>query len=55
VMESYESESKSSGWDKTFKYKTRSDGILTEDKLIGRLTEMTAQADARSIGKYCQK
>ena len=55
VMESYESESKSSGWDKTFKYKTRSDGILTEDKLIARLTEMAAQADARSIGKYCQK
>ena len=55
MLEAYESESKSSGWDKTFKYKTRSDGILTEDKLIARLTEMSDQADARSVGKYCQK
>lgn len=55
TMSSYESESKSSSWDKTLKYKTRNDGIMNETKLIARLTEMGEQAEDRSIGKYCQK
>jgi hypothetical protein len=55
MLELYQSESKSSGWDKTLKYKTRNDGILTEAKLIAKLTEMASQADERSVGKYCQK
>jgi len=42
-------------WDKTFKYKTRNDGTLSETKLIAKLTELSDQADERSIGKHCQK
>jgi hypothetical protein len=55
MLELYQSESKSSGWDKTLKYKTRNDGILTEAKLVAKLSEMASQADERSVGKYCQK
>lgn len=55
VMRQYESESKRSDWDKTFKYKTRNDGMMSETKLIAKLTEMSDQAEERSIGKYCAK
>jgi hypothetical protein len=53
-MGQYERARKRSDWDKTLKYKTRDDGVLSETKLVERLTELSNQADERSVGKYCQ-
>ena len=54
ILEQYKTQSKRSDWDKTLKYKTRDDGVMTETKLIGKLTELSEQADERSVGAYCK-